>query len=304
MYNQVLDTFITVAREGSFSKAASSLFISPVSVMKQINQFEAELGFKIFNRTPRGVTLTPAGRSLLSSAQQIIDDSRTAIEKAKAQAKPSQTVTIRVATSLLRSAQPIMDAWDEISGENPEYNIQIMPFNDDASSLHRVTSQLGKTIDLSVGPTNANYLMNNNISFFNLGDRRCNVMVPKKNRLAQKQRLTWDDLSGQALLLLRPHLSPKIDELREEIKTRHPKIQIVNTEHFYDMSAFNLAATHNYLMETLDIWDNIHPSMVSLPMDWNYTISYGILYSSSASEEVNEFISLVGQQYLKMNRKA
>lgn len=302
MYNQVLDTFIAVAREGSFSKAASSLFISPVSVMKQINHFEAELGFKLFTRTTRGVNLTPAGQSLLAAAQQIIAESKTAVAKAKARSKQPQTTTIRIATSLLRSAQPIMDVWEQISGENPQYTIQVMPFNDDASSLRRVTNQLGKTVDLSVGPTNANYLMNNDISFFNLGDRQCNVMVPKKNRLANKQRLTWDDLAGQALLLLRPHLSPKIDELREEIKDHHRQIQVINTDHFYDMAAFNLAVNHNYLMEALDIWDNIHPSMVSLPMDWDYSISYGILYSSTADEQVKEFISMVGQQYLKMNR--
>lgn len=303
MYNQVLDTFIAVAREGSFSKAASSLFISPVSVMKQINHFEAELGFKVFERTPRGVTLTPAGRSLLAASQQIIDESRTAVTKAKSLSKQPQTTTIRIATSLLRSAQPIMEAWEQISSENPQYTIQVMPFNDDASSLRRVTNQLGKTVDLSVGPTNANYLMNNDISFFNLGDRQCNVMVPKKNQLARKQRLTWTDLDGQALLLLRPHLSPKIDELREEIKSQHHRIQIINTDHFYNMAAFNLAANHNYLMETLDIWNDIHPSMVSLPIDWDYSISYGILYSSSADERVKEFISMVGQQYLKVNQK-
>ncbi|KRM83006.1 hypothetical protein FC35_GL001030 [Limosilactobacillus coleohominis DSM 14060] len=64
MYDQVLDTFIAVVREGSFSKAASSLFISAVSVMKQMNNFESELGFKIFNRSPRGISLTPAGKAL------------------------------------------------------------------------------------------------------------------------------------------------------------------------------------------------------------------------------------------------
>lgn len=43
--------------------------------------------------------------------------------------------------------------------------------------------------------------------------------------------------------------------------------------------------------------------MVSLPIDWDYSISYGILYSSSADERVKEFISMVGQQYLKVNQK-
>lgn len=300
MYSPVLDTFMAVVREGSFSKAASSLFMSAVSVMKQMNNFEDEMGFKIFNRSTRGINLTPAGKSLYDSAQQIIRQSREAVSTAQSIAKQGQT-TIRIATSMLRSARPLMDVWERMGNDQKDYQLQIIPFNDDAAALRRVTSQLGKTIDMLVGPTNATYLMDNEFDFFNLGDQRCNIMVPRQNELANKSQLTWNDLNGQKILLLRPGLSPKIDELRDEIIDHHPEISIINADYFYDMDTFNFCVNHNYLMESLAQWHDIHPSLVSIPMDWDYSISYGILSDSHASPRVKEFISLVGQEYLKRN---
>ena len=63
MYSHQLDTFIRAADAGSFSKAAEELFISSTAVMKQIDHLEASLGVPLFDRTPRGLTLTDAGKS-------------------------------------------------------------------------------------------------------------------------------------------------------------------------------------------------------------------------------------------------
>lgn len=49
MYNPQLDTFVAVAEQGSFSKAAEKLYITPTAVMKQINALESHLGFALFS---------------------------------------------------------------------------------------------------------------------------------------------------------------------------------------------------------------------------------------------------------------
>ena len=66
MYSHQLDTFIRAANVGSFSKAAEELFISSTAVMKQIGHLEASLGVPLFDRTPRGLTLTDGGKSYYS----------------------------------------------------------------------------------------------------------------------------------------------------------------------------------------------------------------------------------------------
>ena len=68
MYNPHLETFIHVADAGSFNKAAEELFITPPAVIKQITSLETNLDIKLFIRSPRGLTLTEAGKSIYRDA--------------------------------------------------------------------------------------------------------------------------------------------------------------------------------------------------------------------------------------------
>lgn len=83
MYNPQLETFITVAENGSFSKAAEVLYITPTAVMKQINALEERLGIMLFARTNHGLQITEAGKSFMQDAKYIIDYSARAVERAK-----------------------------------------------------------------------------------------------------------------------------------------------------------------------------------------------------------------------------
>ncbi|MDE7084715.1 MAG: LysR family transcriptional regulator, partial [Clostridia bacterium] len=83
MYNPQLTTFLSVVENGSFTKAADALFITPPAVMKQINSLEERLGITLFARTNQGLQLTEAGKSFLQDVKYIIDYSDRAIEKAK-----------------------------------------------------------------------------------------------------------------------------------------------------------------------------------------------------------------------------
>ena len=73
MYNPQLATFISVAENGSFTKAADALYISPTAVMKQINTLEERLGITLFARTNHGLQLTEAGETFLQDARYVVD---------------------------------------------------------------------------------------------------------------------------------------------------------------------------------------------------------------------------------------
>lgn len=64
MYNSLLKTFVYVVEMGSFSKAAQKMYITPASVMKQINALEEHLHIKLVNRTHRGIKLTVQGQKV------------------------------------------------------------------------------------------------------------------------------------------------------------------------------------------------------------------------------------------------
>ena len=58
LFNSQLETFVVVADEGSFSKAAEKLFISTTAVIKQINTLEEDTNIQLFQRSFKGVSLT------------------------------------------------------------------------------------------------------------------------------------------------------------------------------------------------------------------------------------------------------
>ncbi|MEL0614828.1 LysR family transcriptional regulator [Marinomonas arenicola] len=64
--------FVSVVTEGSFSRAAELLQLSPQLVSKYVSQLEDKLNVRLLNRTTRRVNLTEAGMQYLQHAQQIL----------------------------------------------------------------------------------------------------------------------------------------------------------------------------------------------------------------------------------------
>lgn len=64
--------FCELARVGHFGRAASRLHMSQPPLSRQIAALEKSLGTKLFERTPKGVVLTPAGQQLLEDSTEIL----------------------------------------------------------------------------------------------------------------------------------------------------------------------------------------------------------------------------------------
>lgn len=75
---QELEAFWWIAKTGSFNKAAEKLYLTQPSVTARIQTLEKELGQPLFERKPRGVRLTDAGRVLLPHAERVLMDIRKA----------------------------------------------------------------------------------------------------------------------------------------------------------------------------------------------------------------------------------
>ena len=67
----LLRLFAAVVRQGSFSKAAASLFISQPAVSKAVAELERQIGAPLLDRSSTGVALTAAGQTLYRYAEQI-----------------------------------------------------------------------------------------------------------------------------------------------------------------------------------------------------------------------------------------
>lgn len=70
--SELLRTFLAIARDGSFSRAAASVFRSQSALSLQIKQLEGILGQAVFRRHARGVDLTEAGEKLRPVAEEVV----------------------------------------------------------------------------------------------------------------------------------------------------------------------------------------------------------------------------------------
>lgn len=289
MFNPQLTVFVRVADLGSFNKAAETLFISPTAVMKQVNALEKHLELTLFIRGRRGVTLTPEGQVIYRHACRLFQESAQAIREARAAAVYAAR-TFRVGTSILNPCKPFMDLWDRLSGQFPGYQLHIVPFEDDHEGILHEISALGGKFDFLIGACDSRQWLDR-CRFLPLGKYHHCVAVPRDHPLAGRKRLTIQDLYGQTLMMVRRGDSPSVDQVRNEIE-RHPAIHIEDTPQFYDLEVFNRCVQTRQLLMTLDCWAEVHPSLVTLPVDWDFTIPYGLLYQLDPVPDVARFVEL------------
>lgn len=90
-----LKTFITIAAEGNLTRASEKLFTSQPAVSSQLKLMEDELGFQLFIRTPKGMTLTDNGQKMLGEAQTVVNSYNSMLENAqKLQENSSKHINI------------------------------------------------------------------------------------------------------------------------------------------------------------------------------------------------------------------
>lgn len=290
MYDKHLDYFIMAADYGSFSKAAEKAYISPNAVIKQVNLLEQDLGITLFTRTSHGIRLTKAGESIYRDAKRIINISTQALETAR-NIVHSEAQTIRIGSSLLRPCKPIVNIWSSISINHPEIRLQVLPVDDSGDSIYQLLDNLGKEIDIlaSLIPSSLWQDRCNALELYNVPVM---IGVPRNHRLSAKEKLKLSDLYGETLYIVKQGDTSYIDQIRHELKRKHPQI-ILEDVPPYDFNIFNLSESTGKLMLTANVWADTHPSLVTLPCEWEYVVPFGIVYSKEPSDKVMKFIEII-----------
>jgi len=115
--------FVTVAREGSFTRAGALLGISQSAISQAISGLEARLEIRLLTRTTRSVSPTPAGERLLQAIGHRFDEIETELDALTAMRdKPGGTVRITCGENVLRSIllpklAPVLRAYPDIRME-------------------------------------------------------------------------------------------------------------------------------------------------------------------------------------------
>mgnify|MGYP004589012317 FL=1 len=289
MYNPQLDAFIKATDCGSFSKAAESMYISTPAIIQQINLLEASCGFKLFIRSNHGVKLTPAGRSLYEDAKTIIRLSQDALNKAQRLAESSET-TVRIGTSLLYKCRLLPDLWTRVSEKHPELKIEILPMME-YQNRGEVFSALGVQYDLFEGIYGSGG-WNGLCQFLELERTPICCAVSRNHRLAGMKKLTMQDLNGEYLVMPIEGVSKEIDAFRKDVTEHYPTVQIVASP-YYGVDTFTLCEVNGYMLITQPVYTDIHNNLVTLPLETNYTLPYGLMYANNPTSAAKKFIGAI-----------
>lgn len=112
-----LAAFMTVAEEGSFTRAAAKLGTSQSALSHTIRRLESRLGVRLLSRTTRSVSATEAGERLLGTLRPALDDITAGIASlSELRDKPSGTIRI---TAAEHAAHAVL--WPVIEQLLPDY---------------------------------------------------------------------------------------------------------------------------------------------------------------------------------------
>lgn len=294
MLSQQLKIFLQVVEAGSFSKAAKHLMVTPASVMKHMNTLEARLGLTLLKRNNHGIQLTDAGKSLYEDGKKMLADSENAIAKAK-KAQLSKGTTIRIGSSLLNPSSVLTNLWIPLREKYPEYKFRIVPYEDRKDQILSVINSLGDRIDVLAGCFNSRAMLQR-ADYLHLGNYQLCVAVPKGHPLSSKKELTFQDLHGERLVMIKSGDTELLDYFRTILNMTHPQILITDTDYYYDIETFNMCEQTGMFLLTLDAWSDIHPSLITLPAEWDYQLPYGILFPKHPSQEIKRFIKIIKEE--------
>lgn len=295
MYNNQLETFIEAADAGSFSKAAENLYITPTAIIKQINLLEDGLELQLFVRTNRGLSLTQAGKSLYKDAKYIIQYSKDSLARAKNAMQNGEKV-IRIGTSLITPTQFLIDLWPKIYERSPDLKFKLVSFENTPENAREILMNLGQNIDLVAGLFDGESLKQRGCTALELSKEPLCCAVSINHRLAKKSKLSAEDLLGENLMIIRRGWNSYVDSLRDNLSGNYSGIKIVDFP-FYDVSVFNQCENSNDVLIAVKCWENIHPLLKIIPVDWDYTIPFGIMYSPIPSDDVLSFVGAVSQVF-------
>ncbi len=197
MLYQRIRSFLEVASCLSFSTAASNLYISQQAVTKQIAALEQELGIKLFYRTTRQVTLTPAGSLLRDDFIQInrqISDSIRRARELEASGKSLLRVGFLSALSRKDIILPVTDYLMQ-SYPNMELDIQLMDFVVLRNSL------LDNKLDFCVTTSN-DWRLWPGVQTTVLQKKQFQVVYSLRHPLAQCNEITLAELAHHTQLVL------------------------------------------------------------------------------------------------------
>lgn len=293
-------TFIKVAELGSFNKAADELYLSPNSVMNQINVLEDELGnVKLMRRNKRGIELTSVGKVFYTEAKEIMSRCDEAKKKVRVAAYNSNTV--KLVTYHGMPLDIFGNIWSKAKEKYPELNVEMVLYDGSKNAHLRYLSGIGEQVDLLLGTIDARYFDENIHSGLELTKMPLFAVMNINHRLAGKEVLTVDDFSNETLLFPYDRWSEAVDIYQSHIISEHPDIRVKRYDPDETSDIYSFCAGSNDILINPHSFTTMHPFLKAIPIAETPLSSFGIIYAKNPSKRVQKFIDTLEESRNQLN---
>jgi DNA-binding transcriptional LysR family regulator len=187
-----LRSFVVLAEELHFRRAAERLGFAQPSLSQQLRRLEASLGVRLLERDRRRVALTPAGTALLEEAREVLAAADRAIDAARGAAAGERG---RLRLNLTRSLTGGLagEIVERFRAQHPGVELEL----DVGTSTLNAVALREDIIDVAfVRPP----LVDGGLEVLELGREPMVCVVPTRHPLARRRTIRPEDLAGEALV--------------------------------------------------------------------------------------------------------
>jgi DNA-binding transcriptional LysR family regulator len=202
--------FIGVGEEQHFGRAAERLQIAQPALSRQIQDLEREVGFLLFERLPRGVRLSEAGKVFLSDARRILQDVNDAKRRAERIAL-GQAGTLRVGIATAISWHGlVVNAFREFRRRQPDVELVLHHM----VSVHQVEAVLADRLDAGLAAAVTPW--HEDLEHRQFALDRMVLAVPKGHPLTKTARIRLRDLRSTPFIWFHRWVNPAFhDQMME-----------------------------------------------------------------------------------------
>lgn len=192
--------FLAVADTLHFSRAAERLRMAQPPLSQQIRRLEQMLGHALFNRTTRGVTLTPAGQLLVERARGTIEKVQDDLSQVRRLGRGEEgALTVGFSGSVMFTCLPA--GIERFSRRYPKVELRLR----ELSTSAQISALLDGTIDLAFLRDGE---AGEGIATSTLLKERYVAVLPAAHRLARKRTLRVKDLQNEPFILFARRMGP------------------------------------------------------------------------------------------------
>lgn len=198
--------FIAIAREGGFRRAATRIHVAQQALSTQIAHLEGELGTQLFERLPRGVRLTPAGREFLTRAERIVREVEAARETLRGLARGMRGLLRVGRSNRLYFAGIFGPAFHALRERAPGADLQVS----EMPTMRQLEALRDGTVDVGLGASVPGEGATDFSAEPIAEQALTGMLLSRRHRLAVRRWLTPDDVVEHPIAIAAGGTTPGI----------------------------------------------------------------------------------------------